>query len=212
MAPPKPIKGLSIQGRTLIDDETPEEMRETLGLGTLAVRSGTGETDKFLRADETWAVPAGGGSQGPQGETGPQGEVGPQGPPGIKGDTGDTGPAGQNGAPGIQGPPGDPGPRGDPGIQGQPGIQGPPGPDPYIAKVALAADVSTGANVTPVNIPGFVFNFLANSRYVIQIFAAMVSPAATSGYGLQTDVSAAVTLSTLQFFHQLANTGTLTGG
>lgn len=86
------------------------------------------------------------------------------------------------------------------------------GSDPFIAKGVLANDVSTAANVTPVSLTGMAFAFLANSVYVIELFATMQSPAATTGYGIQVDVSAAVTAQTFQFFHQLANTGTLTGG
>lgn len=86
------------------------------------------------------------------------------------------------------------------------------GSDPFIAKGVLANDVSTGANVTPVTLTGLSFAFEINSVYVIEVFATMQSPAATTGYGIQVDVSAAVTAQTFQFFHQLANTGTLTGG
>jgi hypothetical protein len=85
------------------------------------------------------------------------------------------------------------------------------GGDPFI-KAVLASDVSTGANTTPVNVTGLVFTFAANSVYVIELFGSAQSPAATTGLGLQGDVSAAVTLQTFQFLHQLANTGTLTGG
>jgi hypothetical protein len=86
------------------------------------------------------------------------------------------------------------------------------GVDPFVFKGVLANDVSTGANVTPVTVTGLVFPFVANSVYVIELFATMQSPAATTGYGLQFDVSAAVTSQTFTFVHQLANTGTLTGG
>jgi len=86
------------------------------------------------------------------------------------------------------------------------------GSDPFIAKLALASDVSTGANTTPVNVTGLTFNFVANSKYIMELYAVMQSAANTTGYGLQWDVSAAVTLVTMQFFHQLANTGTLSGG
>jgi len=86
------------------------------------------------------------------------------------------------------------------------------GSDPFMFKGVLASDVSTGANVTPVNVTGMVFTFEANSTYVVEVFGILQSPAATTGCGMQFDVSAAVTLSTFNFFHQLANTGTLTGG
>lgn len=86
------------------------------------------------------------------------------------------------------------------------------GSDPFIAKLKLAADVSTGANVTPVNVTGMSFAFEANSSYMIDVMALMQSPAATTGCGLQIDTSVAVTAVGVTFFHQLANTGTLSGG
>jgi hypothetical protein len=86
------------------------------------------------------------------------------------------------------------------------------GSDPFMFKGVLASDVSTGANVTPVNVTGLVFTYEANSTYVVEVFALMQSPAATTGYGLQFDVSTAITAQGFAFFHQLANTGTLSGG
>lgn len=86
-----------------------------------------------------------------------------------------------------------------------------PGGDPF-TKAVLANDVSTGANVTPVNVTGLVFSFLANSTYIIEVFGIMQSPANTTGYGLQFDTSVAVTTIAFTFVHQLANAGTMTGG
>jgi len=83
---------------------------------------------------------------------------------------------------------------------------------PWLLEFVLAADVSTAANVTPVTLTGMVFTFEANSQYVLELFGGMQSPANTTGYGLQIDVSAAVTKIWFRFAHQLANTGTLTGG
>lgn len=86
------------------------------------------------------------------------------------------------------------------------------GSDPFIFKGATAADISTAANTTPVNVTGLVFSFIANSKYAIEIFGAIKAAAATTGAGLQFDTSAAVTRVRGTFFHQLANTGTLSGG
>lgn len=83
---------------------------------------------------------------------------------------------------------------------------------PFMFEGVLAADVTTGANVNPVNVTGLVFTFTANKNYVIEIFGSISSAAATTGCGLQFDTSVAVTQVAVQFFHQLANTGTLTGG
>lgn len=85
------------------------------------------------------------------------------------------------------------------------------GSNPFTTFV-LAADVSTGANVTPVNVTGLVFPFSPATRYLVEVFGSVQAPAATTGIGLHLDTSAAVTLVTMTFFHQLANTGTLTGG
>lgn len=81
----------------------------------------------------------------------------------------------------------------------------------FIFKDALAGDVSTAANVTPVNVTGLVFNFLANSTYIVEVFGAIQAPAITTGGSLQLDVSAAVTAVWGQMLHQLANAGTVTG-
>lgn len=87
------------------------------------------------------------------------------------------------------------------------------GSDPFETfKGALANDVSTGANVTPVDVTGLVFNFVANGKYLVEVFGAGRSAAATTGWGMQLNTSVAVTSVWMQFQHQLANTGTLSGG
>lgn len=77
---------------------------------------------------------------------------------------------------------------------------------------SLAANAATGANVTPISLTGLVFTFEANSRYWVEFQGAVQAPAATTGSGFQLDTSVAVTRVGLNFFHQLANTGTVTGG
>ena len=77
---------------------------------------------------------------------------------------------------------------------------------------STAGNVATGANVTPVSLTGLVFNFEANSKYRIWFMGLIQPGAATTGCGFQIDVSAAVTSVWVQFFHQLANTGTQSGG
>lgn len=76
----------------------------------------------------------------------------------------------------------------------------------------LAADQATGANVTPVTLTGLVFTYLANSKYRIWFMGRVGAAAATTGCGFQFDLSSAVTAIDIQFFHQLANTGTQSGG
>ena len=129
---------------------------------------------------------------------------------------GQPGPMGPQGLPGLDGAPGSPGADGAQGPQGIQGIQGPqgePGPsggDPFLARLILGADKPTGANVTPVTL-GLAFNFLANSKYVLDIYALVRPTAATTGCGFMIDVSAAVTYVGTHVTHQLAATGTLSG-
>jgi hypothetical protein len=79
-------------------------------------------------------------------------------------------------------------------------------------KLVLAADVSTGANTTPVSLTGLSFAFVANGKYVFDLYMLIQSAAATTGAGFQVDTSVAVTAVGMTFMHQLANTGTLSGG
>lgn len=82
----------------------------------------------------------------------------------------------------------------------------------YISVATLASDQATGADVNPVTLTGLVFTYAANSTYLIR-FNGRVSPAAaTTGCGFQFDLSSAVTDINVSFVHQLANTGTLSGG
>ena len=82
----------------------------------------------------------------------------------------------------------------------------------YTLVAKLANDAATGANTTPISLTGLVFSFVANSTYRIHFYGSVSPAAATTGCGFQFDVSAAVTLISLSFRHQLANTGTLSGG
>lgn len=77
---------------------------------------------------------------------------------------------------------------------------------------SLASDQATGANVTPVTLTGLVFSYVANSKYRIWAMGRVQPTAATTGCGFQFDLSSAVTAIDVQFFHQLASTGTLSGG
>lgn len=77
----------------------------------------------------------------------------------------------------------------------------------------LASDVATGANTTPVSLTGLVFSYAANSKYQIWFMGRVSPAAATTGCGFQFDLSDATGVTvTVQFFHQLANTGTQSGG
>jgi len=76
----------------------------------------------------------------------------------------------------------------------------------------LASDQATGANTTPVDLSGLVFSYAANSTYRIWFMGKVAPAAATTGCGFQFNVSSAVTAIDVLFYHQLANTGTLSGG
>ena len=80
----------------------------------------------------------------------------------------------------------------------------------HVSKSAGAT--TTGANTTPVSVSGAVFTYAANAVYRIWVMGRVNSTAATTGIGLQFDLSSAVTAIDVQFMHQLASTGTLTGG
>jgi hypothetical protein len=82
----------------------------------------------------------------------------------------------------------------------------------YTVVATLASDQATGANTTPVTLTGLVFTYEANSKYLIECMALVQPTAATTGCGFQFDLSSAVTSIWVQFDHQLANTGTLSGG
>lgn len=76
----------------------------------------------------------------------------------------------------------------------------------------LASNQATGANTTPVTLTGLVFSYAANSKYRIWFMGRVQPAAATTGCGFQFDLSSVVTAINIRFAHQLANTGTLTGG
>jgi hypothetical protein len=163
------------------------------------------------------ALAAGGaGGTGPTGPTGPKGDAGSDGAPGSDGATGPQGPAGNDGATGATGPTGATGSDGPTGPTGA-GVAGPTGPTgatgttDFTAKVRSSADV-TNATTTPTSVTGCVFSFEANSTYRIDFAAICTSAAATTGYGFALDTSVAVASVGLTFTHQLANTGSLSGG
>lgn len=151
------------------------------------------------------------GPQGPQGETGAQGATGNTGAQGQQGNTGNTGSQGPPGNDGDDGAQGQQGIQGIQGVQGNQGVQGPPG-QVYTLVATLAIDQATGANTTPVTLTGLVFTYVANSKYRIWFMGRVSPAAATTGCGFQFSLSSAVTAIDLQFFHQLANTGTQSGG
>ena len=82
----------------------------------------------------------------------------------------------------------------------------------YTLVATLASDEATGANTTPISLTGLVFTYAINSVYMIRFMGRVSPAAATTGCGFQFDCSSAVTDMNVSFYHQLANTGTLSGG
>jgi hypothetical protein len=177
--------------------------------------------------------------QGEPGSDGLPGRDGSPGTPGTNGTTpvkgvdyfdGDPGTPGAQGNPGytpIKGVDYFDGIKGDPGTPGSDAsvtkenveavLTGPitthshsGGADPFLAKLILLVDKPTGANVTPVTL-GLSFNYEANSRYIIDIYALVAPTAATTGCGFMIDVSSVVSYVGTFVSHQLAASGTLSG-
>lgn len=142
------------------------------------------------------------------------------GTPSYKDDTGTVSPLGTTGAAGPNGATGPAGPMAlflEDAISGEDGIPGPPGAagsgsgSSFLATLRQTSDL-VNATVTPADLPGLVFTFQANKVYVIDLYMMCTSAAASTGYAFCFDLSAAVTWVGLQFIHQLATTGTLSGG
>ena len=70
----------------------------------------------------------------------------------------------------------------------------------------------TNATTTASICAGASFTFAANGVYVIDLYLMATSGASTTGYAYTFDTSVAVTYVGLTFTHQLATTGTITGG
>jgi hypothetical protein len=83
---------------------------------------------------------------------------------------------------------------------------------PLVLVATLASDQATGANTTPVTLTNLVFTYETSSKYRIWAMGRVAPAAATTGCGFHFDLSSAVTAIDVLFFHQLANTGTLSGG
>jgi len=80
----------------------------------------------------------------------------------------------------------------------------------FIGKLGL--DVSTAADVVPVDLTGLVWNYEANATYIFKWIGKVLPNATTTGCGFQLNTSTAITDIAMRFTHQLANTGTISGG
>jgi hypothetical protein len=84
------------------------------------------------------------------------------------------------------------------------------GSDPFVARLVISGDKATGANVTPVTL-GVSFTYAINSTYLIDFYLMVAPTAATTGCGVQIDVSSVVTYVGSFVSHQLAISGTISG-
>jgi len=81
-----------------------------------------------------------------------------------------------------------------------------------VVHVSQSAGVTTtGANTTPVSVSGAVFTYEINSVYRIWVMGRLNSTAATTGAGIQFDLSSAVTSINVIGFNTLAAAGTISG-
>jgi hypothetical protein len=146
-------------------------------------------------------------------EPGADGDMGPPGRIGVDGAAGATGATGPTGPQGLPGPalfildePESPeipmAPPGSPGANGM----------AYKLVATLGSDATTGANTTPITLTNLVWTYETNSVYFFRFIGEINSAAATTGCGFQLDVSSAITEIAMSFYHQLANTGTLSSG
>ena len=78
--------------------------------------------------------------------------------------------------------------------------------------LVLASDVATGASASPVDLTGLSFAYEPNSRYIFDMHMFTISSASTNGHGFQVNTTTAVNKVGLLFVHQLAASGTLSGG
>lgn len=76
----------------------------------------------------------------------------------------------------------------------------------------LANDVATAANNTPVILTDLAFDYEANKVYEFSFIGKVQPAATTTGCGFQLDLTTTFDALEMGFFHQLANSGTLTGG
>jgi hypothetical protein len=72
--------------------------------------------------------------------------------------------------------------------------------------------ITTGANTTPVNVTGIAFYMEPSAVYSFSWSALVIPGAATTGCGFQINDGGIGSAISMAFTHQLATTGTLTGG
>jgi len=78
----------------------------------------------------------------------------------------------------------------------------------YVHVSVSSGVTTTGANTTPVNVSGAVFTYVNNAVYRIKVMGRINSTAATTGVGIQFDVSTAITSIDVMTMHPLTTTTT----
>jgi|GEM_PF-4789783 len=81
-----------------------------------------------------------------------------------------------------------------------------------VAVLTTKSDLSTAANTAPISLTDLVFNYETKAIYRVWAMGRVSPVAGTTGCGFQLDLSSSFESVNLMFFHQLANTGTLSGG
>lgn len=82
----------------------------------------------------------------------------------------------------------------------------------YVFVGTSSAEIATAADTVLVDVTGLVFNYVNGGRYWIEFMGRVSAAASTTGFSFALNTSGTVDTVTFQFMHQLANTGTLTGG
>jgi len=82
---------------------------------------------------------------------------------------------------------------------------------PYIFVGTSAGATTTGADTNPVSVSGLVFTYVNNAIYMIWVMGRVNSTAATTGIGIQFDLSTAITDINVIGINTLAAAGTVSG-
>ena len=81
---------------------------------------------------------------------------------------------------------------------------------PWVTRLVLAGDVSTGANTTLVDLTGMTFTATGGKTYTIEIRGTINAAANTTGHGFGVNCAQTPVLVSLSGSSQLADTGTST--
>ena len=99
----------------------------------------------------------------------------------------------------------------NPGSSGYSGYSGYSGFN-YTLVASLASPVATNGTTALTDLTGLVWTYAANSQYVFRFIGPVQTASANAGVGFTLALSSAVTGFEMTFFHQAANSGTVTAG